>query len=274
MIATTNPAGLPLPCKVQVDKDLKQCFDDSYKMVTQKWDFIILYVGREGAGKTTMALQNALYIDPSFTLDRVVFNPQQFDEVVENAPPYSSIVWDEADDLSSSWASQMLIAIKRKFKRIRKKNLFIFLVTPTFHDMNKYFAIHRTLFLFHVHAECGKRGFWRMFDFKQKRLLYVYGKKEMNLEAAKYNIRGTFSNLPRDFPIAMDAYEDKKDEATSKVLGIVKTTQTVLADYKRDCINRFFDLKNVSAHNLSNKQLAIAFDVSDTYISKVKGAVF
>ncbi len=208
--------GKPMPCVLQLDGYHKEILDDANKLQNLDWDVIGFYIGYEGDGKTTKCMEDCLYMDYKFDLSKVVFNARQFDEVVDNCEDGASIQWDESDELGSNWMSEMLIAIKRKFKRIRKKRLYIGLVTPTVFDLNKYFVIHRTRFLIHIYAEGLKRGYFRFFNRDAKKKLYLKGKRDWDMNAAKPVFRGSFTKLPAGFPIDMDEYERKKDLAMAE----------------------------------------------------------
>jgi hypothetical protein len=201
-------------CEIYLDGYMKENLDFLKKKVKLKWDGVSLWVGDEGDGKTTMALQAALYLDPNLCLENITFNPEDFEEAVNRAAPFTSIVWDEADALGGHWANVMVQAMKRLMKRIRSKQLYIFLVTPTMFDLGKYFVIHRTQVLIHIYSTGLERGKFRMFVGDKKRNLYFYGYKMWNMKAERPNFIGSFTNLPKNFPIDMRAYEVKKDEST------------------------------------------------------------
>lgn len=207
------------PGQVYMDGYMRQNLDIAKERVKKKWDLISLYVGEEGDGKTTIALQHAYYLDPTISIDRIVFNPMQFEEAVDKAQPFQAIVYDEADDLSGHWANRLLLAIKKKFKRIRSKQLYIFLVTPTMFDLSKYFVIARTTYLVSVYTDGLTRGFFKFYGKKAKRLLYIKGKIEWNMDAWHPDFRGRFANLPDWFPINMVDYEKKKEAAGADILS-------------------------------------------------------
>ena len=235
--------------KLYLDGYLKSNLDLAKDRVKLKWDCIGLYVGDEGDGKTTLALNNALYLDPTFNIERICFNPVQFEEAVDKAPPFSAIVYDEADDLGGHWANRLLIAIKRKFKRIRKKQLFILLVTPTMFDLSKYFIIARTRYLVQVYTEGLERGYFKFYGKKGKRMLYMRGKKDWDMDAWGCDFKGRFTRLPDNFPIDMDDYELRKDEATKEIVGSAGVLERV--DIYEAIAQRLYD-DNVSTAKIAS----------------------
>ena len=77
-----------------LDGYLQANLDNLKKDVKKDYDAFILTVGREGYGKSTLSFQAALYCDPTFCLDRVVFTAEQFIEAVQTAKQYEAIVFD------------------------------------------------------------------------------------------------------------------------------------------------------------------------------------
>jgi len=257
--------GNPMPCSVYVDGYLKTNLDELNQLVINDWDGVGFLIGYEGDGKSSLAFQIALYLDAGFTLDQIVFNKDQFEEAVDKAPPGTCIVWDESDELGASWQSGLLQAMKRKFKRIRSKNLFILLVTPTIFDLNKYFVIHRTRFVIEVYSKGIERGFFKFFNRSRKKTLYIKGKKEWDMNVVKSNFFGSFTKLPVGFPIDMEEYNTKKDRAMQDNIqpqpGVRK--DQVIKEYRKGCVSRYsIACDQAKIPLLHKKQLGYVFDIS------------
>lgn len=139
------------------------------------WDGFIVIDGQEGTGKTTLALQIAKYLDPSFNISRCVFTITQFLEATENAEKGQAIVFDETMGYLGSRGSMSKFnrILLKVFSEMRSKNLFIILCIPSFFELDKYPAIHRSVCLFHVN----KRSRFVGYNFNKKKLLYITGKK-------------------------------------------------------------------------------------------------
>jgi hypothetical protein len=255
---------------------IKKVLDDLKDLVSHEWDGVILTTGDEGDGKTTLNKLMAWYIDPKITIADVAFNAQQFELAVEQADEHSSILWDESDDLSGHWASIMIQTLKRKFKRIRSKHLFIWLVTPTFFDMNKYWAIHRARCLFHVYAQPQRdkegnfkanRGRVRFFNKDKKRLLYFSGVKTWNMYAINPDFRDAFTKIPKDYPISNKEYEDKKDLAT-KMVTVNENNKSNPQNIRRIIIERlprWLD-NNRQKRKITTRDFAWILDVNERTI--------
>lgn len=169
----------------------------------------------EGAGKSVLGIQLAYYLDPTLTLDRVVYTADEFRDAVHKAKKGQAIVWDEASEgTNSSQATSTLNAtLQRLSEQIRQKNLFIILIRPYVFDFTKYFAIARSWFLLTVdvtpnpETQRFERGSFRFYNRIRKQLLYLRGKKEYDRTKVQPNFVGKFTKF---FPLDLDAYKAKK----------------------------------------------------------------
>jgi ABC-type dipeptide/oligopeptide/nickel transport system ATPase subunit len=195
-----------------MDGYLKQNLDIAVKEIAQDWDFIILVDGGEGSGKSVIAQQMAYYVDRTFTETRVVFRPEELKDAVQNAKKYTAIVFDEArSGLNSRRAmSSVNVALTDMLAEIRQKNLFIFIVLPTFFDLDRNVALWRSKFLIHVYTTNMKRGNFMFYSSRLKKQLYVKGKKFYNYNVEKPSFLGKFTNF---YCIDEVAYRKKKVES-------------------------------------------------------------
>lgn len=198
--------------EVYVDGILYENLENIRKMVEQKWDSTGYICGYEGDGKSRLASQIAYIFDPTYCLDRCVFTPEQFEKAIDTAKSFQAIVFDEAHQAfnTSNRFDKVNRTILSKLTMIRKKQLYIIIVAPTFFDINKYIVIHRSRYMVHVYSEGLERGFFRFFNREAKHKLYIEGKQFQNMYATKPNFTGRFTNF---FPLDEVAYEAKKDAA-------------------------------------------------------------
>lgn len=187
------------------------------RMLQKQWDCVGIFDGREGGGKTTFAFQVCKAIDPSFNIDRVCFTEQQFYEQIVNATAGMAICLDEAMNVffSRTAMSKVNISMVRVLAECRKRNLFLALVMPSYFEMDRYPALHRASFLAHIYAMPTKlgdmqRGYFRWYDRKAKKKLYLEGRKGMIYQVAKPTFFGRFV---KKFVISVKDYEDKKDRS-------------------------------------------------------------
>ena len=143
-------------------------------------DYVMVIDGEEGSGKSVLAQQLAITFDPNFTLDQICFNADQFLARLKQSPKHTCIVLDEAYNAANARAS--LTEVNRSLigvaTEMRQRNLFVIIVIPSFFDLDKYFALWRCRSLFHVYfGEKGERGRYIIFPKKEKKYLYLTGKK-------------------------------------------------------------------------------------------------
>ena len=116
-------------------------------------DLTICIDGREGRGKSTLALLLGLAIDSNFHLERnVLYSPseEELKEKMTKSPKYSAIIADEAIKVlyKQNWSKQTFVAML--FAVIRQENKCAILVLPRFTDLNEYFRNHRVYIYIHV----------------------------------------------------------------------------------------------------------------------------
>jgi hypothetical protein len=199
-----------------IDGVLKEQLDVVHKRVTEKdEDFFFAVDGKEGAGKSVFAMQLAKYVDPSFDMSRVCFTAKEFQDAILKAEKGEAVVFDEAfRGLSSRGAltevNKLLIGLMME---CRQKNLFVFVVLPSFFLLDKYAALWRCRGLFHVYRREGRRGFWVFFNDEKKKLLYLHGRKDYSYDHPKSHMRGRFLE---QYVVDEDAYRARKKDALGK----------------------------------------------------------
>lgn len=256
--------GKDLPCSLYLDGFEKKNLDYLNQAIKQNWDFVGIITGREGSGKTTKTFQTALYMDYGLTIDKIVFNEKQFIEATETLPHGSSIVWDESDAASDHWASTIVRSVIKRLKRCRKNNYKIFLVTPTFFDFGKYFALHRASFLIDVYADGLDRGYFRFFGVDKMRALYILGKKMWNMRAVKPDFIGRFTDYPKGFPIDMSdggEYDVKKDEAMKDSEKDELTPSKAVIQFRRTVYPKLFNYLDDKGVKWTQKEIAAIFSI-------------
>lgn len=193
-----------------MDGYMKENLDLAKKVIKKDWDMLFVYDGNEGSGKSVKALQDAYYCDPTLTIDRVVFTPEEFKAAILNADKYTAVVYDEAYTGLSSRATMSLInrTIVTMLAEIRQKNLFVFIVLPCYFDLDKYVALWRSRALIHVRTgQEFQRGFFSFYNVTKKKELYVLGKKYYSYGRPKPNFYGRFTG---HYTVDEEEYRKKK----------------------------------------------------------------
>ena len=256
--------------RIYMDGFLKQNLDLAKTVIKKDWDMVFLYDGYEGGGKSVKAMQDAFYCDSTLNLDRIVFTPYEFRKSVIAAKKYEAIVYDEAYTGLSSRAtmSQINRALVSMLAEIRQKNLFVFVVMPTFFDLDKYVALWRSRALIHVYT--GKnfqRGLFGFYNIDKKKDLYINGKKFYSYGKPKANFTGRFTNT---YVVDEVAYRKKKKE--SLVAREKKKEEEEIKRQVNDAMFiRIMDLSDKSRQKVPNWILAETLGISETHFyRKVK----
>ncbi len=222
-----------------IDGYLKSNLDLLIRDVKDDNDCVIAVSGREGTGKSTLSIQAACYVDPTFNLDRVVFDSADFRKRVLAANKYEAVVFDEAiaGMRGVAWSGHVSRALVQMLAQIRQKNLYVFLVLPSFFELIKYAAIHRTQALLHCYrGKDGKRGRFVGYGWEKKKRLYLMGKKfyDMNVQHGDFVARFT-----KAMPLNEDAYRKKKLLALSKAQDEPETQTFIKTRSQRDAIIKY-----------------------------------
>ena len=104
------------------------------------------------------------------------------------------------------------------YRECGQYNILNILVLPEFFDLPKGIAMSRSICLIDVYAladEEGifKRGYFNFFSRRNKKQLWIKGKKELNYKAYKYNFHGRFYDM---YPVNQKEYRELKQEAMIK----------------------------------------------------------
>lgn len=187
---------------------------DKVKVRVKKknWDYVALVAGIPGSGKSTLARTFARYFCKWFDESYIAFTGDEFIDITNNCPEYSSVILDESfASLNSKVSmSEDFVKIINHLQIIRQKHLFIFLCLPNFFDLAKGISIFRSSHLFVTYADGeGNRGHFLVFDRDNKRKLYVRGGKYMDYNAQKANFYARF--WENNDIINLKLYEDMKN---------------------------------------------------------------
>ena len=217
---------------MEIDGYLKNNLDSCKAAIKKDWDMIFVIDGKEGSGKSVMAMQCAYYCDPSPDLiDRITFTPDSFKKAVLNAKPFQAVIYDEAHSGLNARASMSLINrnLISMLTEIRQRNLFVFIVLPTFFDLDKYVALWRSRALIHVYTNGSQRGLFAAYNTKKKMMLYLKGKPFYKYNVQTPNFHGKFSNF---YPVDEAEYRKRKAMAL-KGREQVQTSQDLEKAHKK-----------------------------------------
>ena len=242
-----------------MDGYLKTNMDTANAIIKKDWDMVFIVDGGEGGGKSVLSQQCAKYNDSTFNIDRIVFTPKTFRDAIINAEKYQAVVYDEAYTGLSARATMSLInrTLISMLAEIRQKNLFVYIVMPTFFDLDKYAALWRSRALIHVYTSDGfERGYFAFFNKDRKKDLYILGKKFYAYGKPKANFHGRFTN---HYTVNEEEYKEKK---RNSLLAREKKgeEESVKQEVMAQMFERLVDLKG-----MTNLQKSKALGISEAY---------
>ena len=134
-------------------KSLKKNLDNVRKRLLEKdQDFVLVVDGREGVGKSSLALHIATYFDPKFNVDKICFNISDFKKQLFKSKRGGCILIDEGALLAMS--RNAMTSDNREFMKImticRKFNQLIIICIPNINIIDSYIRNHRVAALVRV----------------------------------------------------------------------------------------------------------------------------
>ena len=220
-----NKEDLPFYVASDIFNQLRK----GYKKVTEgDQDRVYVVTGREGLGKSTLTMQLAYVVDQNISLNNIVFTANQLEKRIKESKQFTAIIFDEGfSGLSSKGAiSRENKRLVRLLMMMRQRNLFLFIVLPSFFLLEKYVGIFRSTALFNVLASRKnfKLRYYKVYNYHKKKELYIKGKNLMDYSRPKLPKSYRFY---RKLPPTIDekAYRLKKLE-TFRDDGIIETEES------------------------------------------------
>ncbi len=204
-----------------MDGYLQSNLDQLKKAVSKDWDGVFLIDGMEGSGKSSLGVTCLYYLtNGNFTVDNVVYTPEQFERKVEESKVGEAILWDEfvLGGMSEDTLTKMQRSLIKKFTMMREKRLYVCLIIPYIFLLKPYFAVARTRFLLQTYSNDGiDRGSFKFYNYPAKSYIYFTGKKKWFYpKEAKPSFIGNFGNY-LDRLIDKEKYTEKKRNAYSSM---------------------------------------------------------
>jgi len=208
-----------------------------YDNLRKDHDWIMVIDGREGKGKSTFGMQIGATVDENFSEKNIAMNFTQFVELIEKAPPYSAVLFDEAGTalFSRESMTKMNILLTKLFMTIRQRNLLIILCIPSFYFIDSYIREARIDCLLHII----QRGDYYAFDDKKcKHLTTNYGK----YRTFPFKERSFFGHFNVTTPpqINLQNYRQIKEESMKLQLDEAKAF-TAKLDAKNKDVSKIWD---------------------------------
>lgn len=200
--------------EVYLDGILKRNLDLLKRVIKKDWDHVLLVDGEERSGKSVLAQQVMSYlINETIPLENICMNHEEFLTRIKKCQKNEAIIYDEGfEGLSNRSAmSRINRVLVKAIAEIGQKNLFVAVVMPSFFDLDKYYALHRSRCLLHVYADKEfNRGYFSFYGTERKKQLFVKGKQFYNYNTQKPAFRGRFT---KPYMVDEKAYRAKKLKA-------------------------------------------------------------
>ena len=236
-------------------------------------NYICCFVGGTGSGKSWSAISLAKTLDPTFNLDRIVFTPEQFLNLLNTTtlPKGAVIIWEEG---GVSYSARDFWSISNKLigyvlQSFRYQNLILIFTLPSlkFLDVIARRLMHgyfETQTIHYKEGLCSCKHFRMQPNAKTGDVYYKYPRVK-GVEGTKVITRLEFRKPPDDF---IKSYEDKKyleceklkTEAEKEILTInevklqkgadvgamIEDAKTRKADFMTEYNQRkFYDLNKI-----------------------------
>ncbi len=109
----------------------------------QNKNFIVIFVGETGSGKSYSALAMAEMIDPDFSIEKVVYKPRDFLNLLDKCKKGDVLVFDEAGVgiPAREWQSIQNKLMGYVLQTFRYKNIGVFMTTPSMSFIDKQVKI-------------------------------------------------------------------------------------------------------------------------------------
>ncbi len=238
-------------------------------MMNKEWDVGILIDGIEGVGKSTLSFLCGWYIsDASLTLFNICEGTADAVNKLEKLPDGSVLIIDEGSLMFSS--KEVMRNEQRQLIKIlnviRQKRMCLIIVSPSFFELNKYIAVHRTRFLLHCYTDKKMtRGRFCYFGEREKHKLYQFGKKHFNsYSRPAANFYGRFNK----FDPFGEAYQRLKRKS---LLEAMKGKNKESPDYLKGLANGKIEASVMIAKSLpieTKEKLAKVLEIHRTTLYK------
>ncbi len=240
------------------------------KMVRQNRDMPFVVSGMEGDGKTVLLHTILKFCDHSYNIKRCYMDGNNFLRgLIKEEKPYKSHGLDEAQEFTSrdamnKWVKKCIEVVSK----IRAKKLYWGMAIPSFFELEKYLAIHRSRFLIYVYAVKGNRGYFKFYNWERKKMLYLKGKKNYDYNAVKPNFIGSFTLDA--FPFKWEDYDGIKIDSINSI-QLNETQRNPKAILQRNVLLNHLikDLKLMSAQKVAELLKSKYCGMDSTTIRKI-----
>ena len=257
-----------------ISQNLASNLDIYAKKIVQDMHFALIISGNDsvGNGKTTLATHTGCYltwrinkshkINNSFTHKNLVFKAKDLVKRSFELPKYSVLVLDEGDDLTEHGMKETAREIKKYFRKCRQLNQILILILPSFFELPRFYALARSHCLMNVKFRGEfERGYFDFYGPKQKKLLYLKGKKDWNYDITSYDFSDRFFGSYCFFPNCKEEAELYKQNKYHDMLEDGDVDNRTVKEVVRDARVQVFLELHEKLPEITTPQFAKGFGV-------------
>lgn len=196
----------------------------------------------------------------TFTQKNIVFRPKDLIDRAFEVPKYSCILVDEWED--AHYWSELGMTLRQFFRKCRQLNLFILIIIPNFFQLPMNYAIGRSIFAIDVKFGASfERGFFEFYNFKDKKYLFIKGKKFQNYDCQDSSFRGVFGD---GYGIPEEEYRQAKFEDLKRTEDESEKKKLSEYDIKINIVRKIYDKKDfLMKEGINYKNLGTIFGVAE-----------
>lgn len=180
-----------------MDRWLVDNLDQQKDLIKHNDYFVYIVDGKTGSGKTHFVInQIAIYLDPEFTPDNIVYDVDSFIHKLHTLPKYSVIVIDESFIIATARRRlhKEVIKLVDHLMTCRTYNKFIFLICPQARELDKYIREDQAVCLIRTYYGKGRtRGFFMYYH--ENRLYNLFSDNYKLRLSTKPNFYGRFTSF-------------------------------------------------------------------------------
>ena len=247
---TTHPA---------IDWALKEVLDVAKIRSKKSFMYLFVIAGGPGSGKSTLLRTCGAYCDKNFKLDHICFEAEgkgQFIDIATHCEEGTFIGMDESFKAfnTKGGMSKGFLDIINLLQLLRQKRIFVAFAIPNWYSMSQTISLNLSSHLFVTkETRLGTRGTFFAWGEKEKRYLWVKGKRFMDYGAHRSNFRGRFYSN-RDMIIDEAEYDRRKyqhllDQSKKPETAPISDRNFIInklhitEGWKTDKLGGFFNLK-------------------------------
>ena len=262
-----------------INDNLAVNLDIYAKKIVNDMHFTLIISGNDsvGNGKTTLSTHTGCYltykinkqhkVNNVFTHKNMVYKATELVKRSFELPKYSVIVLDEGDDLTEHTMKDSAKELKKYFRKCRQLNQILILILPSFFELPRFYALARSHCLMNVKF-MGEfdRGFFDFYGPKQKKFLYLKGKRDWNYDIIPPDFQGRFFGSYTFFPnykeevefYKKNKYDDMIEDSTDE--GKAESVQRQIKELKIKYLKNVIRLLPDVSHKVWEK----AFEIPQT----------